>query len=125
MPVSGSADTPAGDTGGDDAQEVLPVPAGPCLDARPEHRLALAFGVHMVRGALDEDAPACSRGRVKLVDLKGHLVLRARYPGAQVLIRGAVVRGAEHDASLVQLVVDGHYRQAEPAGVREPAKDPR
>ena len=114
---------PAGDTGGDNAKEEFPDIAGPWLDARFQDRCAFGFGVHVVRGTLDENAPSFSCGTVDIVDLEGHLVLGALDTGAEILVGRAVLHGAEHDASLVQLVVDRNHRQAEPAGVWEPAED--
>jgi len=75
----------------------------------------------MVRGALDQDRPAFSPVLRDVVDLEGHPVLSAFYPGAKVLVGGGAERSTEHDVVLIQLVHDRDYRNAHPAGVREPA----
>src|SRR6266496_2345557 len=90
-------DTPPGDPGRDDAQEMLAVPACPCLDARSQHRCVLVGRVHVVRGTLDENAPALPRGGVDVVDLERHLVFRPAYPGTEVLVRR---RSEEHTSEL-------------------------
>lgn len=66
------ADAPAGDTGGDNAKEEFPDIGGPRLDARFQNRCAFGFGVHVVRGTLDENAPSFSCGTVDINDLEGH-----------------------------------------------------
>jgi hypothetical protein len=71
------ADAPTGDAGGDNAKEEFPDFAGPWLDARFQNRCALGFGVHVMRGTLDENAPHFSCGPVDVVDLESHLVLGA------------------------------------------------
>ena len=75
----------------------------------------------MVRGALDQNAPAPSRGEVEVVDLKADLVLGIRYPGAEVFVKRAVLRSAENDGSLMQLVINWEHRHAGPAGIGDPA----
>src|ERR1035437_2101481 len=117
----GLADAPAGDPEGNDAEEEFPLPARPGVDARFQDRGALFFAVHGVRGALDENAPALPCDQVEVVDLEGHLVLGAGYSGPEVLVERAVLCRAEHDGSLVQLVIDRKDCHAGLAGVRDPA----
>jgi len=78
----------------------------------------------MVQGPLDQDAPPFAGRHAEVVDLEGHLVLGVGYPGAEILVRGAVLDRAEHDRPLVQPVVDREHRRAEPAGERDPADAP-
>src|SRR5215472_2739384 len=119
------ADAPPGDPARDDAEEQLPVPARPRLDAGLQNLRALGVGFHVVHGALDQDAPSLSCGEVDLVDLEGDLVLGVGDAGTEILICGAVLGGAEPDCSPVQPVVDGEHRRAVPARVRDPADAPR
>jgi len=72
-------------------------------------------------GALDQNAPAPSRGEVEVVDLKADLVLGVRYPGAEVFVKRAVLRSAENDGSLMQLVINWEHRHAGSAGISDPA----
>src|ERR1035438_2519604 len=79
----------------------------------------------MVGGTLDEDEPAFSGVLADVVDLDGHPVLGALYPGAKVLIGRAAERDAEHEAVFIQLVADRKHGRAEPPRVREPADTAR
>jgi hypothetical protein len=79
----------------------------------------------MVGGTLDEDAPAFLDVLADVVDLDGHPVLGAPYPGARVLIGRAAERDAEHEAPFIQLVADRKHGQAEPARVCEPGDTAR
>ena len=74
-----------------------------------------------MQGALDQDAPAFPGRHAEVIDLEGDPVLGVGDPGAEVLVRGAVLDRAKHDGSLVQLVVDREHRRAEPAGIGDPA----
>src|SRR5580693_5808921 len=117
----GPADTPAGDTGGLDADEQVFPPAGPGLDARPHHLRALVLGLDVVGRALDEDAPPFPGGRADLVDLESHDVVRVGYAGPQVLSQRAVLPGPEYDGLLGQRKVDRQHGRPVPARVPDPA----
>src|SRR5580700_12347436 len=71
--------------------------------------------------AMDEDTPALAGRFVDVVDLERDLVLGVSYPGLEILSRGAVLCGAEHDRALMHPVVDREDAQAVPAQVRKPA----
>jgi hypothetical protein len=118
-------DAAAGDAGRDDADEQLPLPAGPGLDARLLSRCALGLGVDVVRGPLDQYAPALAADHVELVDLERHLVIAAGDAGLQVLVEGAVPGGPEHDRPVVPLVVHRQHGRAEPAHVSDAADSAR
>jgi hypothetical protein len=74
-----------------------------------------------MHGALDEDTPSFPRGTVDVIELEGHLVISMGYAGAEVLVCRAVLRRAEHNVSLMHLVVNRKYRRAEPPGKGNPA----
>ena len=112
-----AAGAPAGDPGRGDTEVEFPDPTGPRLDARLQDRCVLGFRFHMVRWALDQDAPTFARGWADVVDLEGHLELGACNSRAEVLVRRVVVRGTEHDRSLVQLVEDRKHGRTELPGV--------
>lgn len=114
-------DVAAGDPGGPDAYEQVFGPAGPRGDARLGHRITLALVGHVVRGALNEDAPPFAQGGIEIVDLEGDLVLSFPDAGAQVFVQRAVTVGAEHDAALIQPVVHRQDRGPVPARVGDPA----
>ena len=111
----------AGDPGGRDPDGLLPRPGWPGLDARRQHRGSLGVGAHVVCRAMDQDAPARAGRFVDVVDLERDLVLGVSYPGLEILSRGAVRCGAEHDRALMHPVVDREDAQAVPAQVRKPA----
>jgi hypothetical protein len=114
-------DAPTGDPGRDDTKELFSISAGPRFDLRFQGCCPFRSGVHVVRGTLDQDTPAPSRGEVKVVDLKADLVLGVRYPGAEIFLKRAVPRRAENDGSLVQHVINWEHCHAEPAGISDPA----
>src|SRR6202044_3463005 len=118
------SDAPAGDAGGDDADELLLGAASPWLHAQMGKRGEFGFRIHEVRRALDVNAPPFLRGRPDLVYLEGNLVLRVRDAGAQILHHRAVQSGSEHDRPFMQLIVDRQYDRPEPAGVPNPANAP-
>jgi chromate transporter len=113
-------DPAAGDAGRDDADEQLPLPGGPRLDARPFGRFPLVLG-HVMGWPLDQHAPPLTPGQVDLVDLERHPVVTAGDAGPQVLVQRAVLGGPEHDRLVVPLVVDRQHSRAEPALVGNPA----
>jgi hypothetical protein len=117
----GRVDAPAGDPRGDDSEELFSVSAGPWLDTHFQGCCPFRSGVHVVRGALEQNAPALSRGEVIVVNLKADFVLCVRYPGAKVFVKRAVLRGTEKDGSLMQLVIDWEHCHAGPAGISDPA----
>jgi hypothetical protein len=106
-------DAPAGDPRGDDTKELFSVSARPWFNAGFQGCFPFWSGVHVVRGALDQNAPAPSRGGVEVVDFKADLVLGVGYPGAEVFVKRAVLRSAENDGSLMQLVIDWEHRHAD------------
>src|SRR5215469_557257 len=114
------AQAAAGDRGRRDTDRVLVDSARPRRDPRFRHGRPFGIRGHVVRGAVDEDAPAVPGLRVDLVDLEGDLILSVLDPGAQVLARWAILRGAEHDRPVVQLVVDRKHGQPETPGEDEP-----
>jgi chromate transport protein ChrA len=118
--LPGGLDPAAGDAGRDDADEQLPLPGGPGLDARPFGRFPLVLG-HVMGWPLDEHAPPLASGHVDLVDLESHPVVTARDAGPQVLVQRAVLGGPEHDRLVVPLVVHRQHGRAEPALVGDPA----
>src|SRR6266568_537198 len=117
----GGLDPAAGDAVRDDAQEQFPLAGGPGLDARLRGGLALALALHVVRGPLDQHAPALASRLVDLVDLERHQVVPACDAGLQVLVECAVPGGPEDDRAVVPLVVHRQHGRAEPAGVRDAA----
>jgi hypothetical protein len=118
-------DAPTGDPRREDTEELFSVSAGPRFDTRFQGCYSFRSGVHVVRGALDQNAPALSSGEVEVVDLKSDLVLGVRYPGAEVFVKRAVLRSAEDDGSLMQLVINWEHRHAGPAGISDPADTAR
>src|SRR5215467_5984945 len=82
----------AGDPPRGDPDRVFPLASRPGLHARGPHRGPFGLGVHVVRGAMDQDAPAFARHLVDVVDLECDLVLRVRDPGPQVLSSGCPAR---------------------------------
>jgi 2-dehydropantoate 2-reductase len=121
IPSLAPAQAAAGNPGGGDPDGLLPRAAWPGLDTRRQDRRPLGFGGHVVCRAMDEDAPTFAGRFVDVVDLERDLVLGVGYPGLEILSRGAVLRGAEHDGAVVQHVVDGEDRETVPAQVRKPA----
>jgi chromate transport protein ChrA len=113
-------DPASGDAGRDDADEQLPLPGGPGLDARPFGRFSLVLG-QVMGWPLDQHAPALTPGQVDLVDLESHPVVTAGDAGPQVLVQRAVLGCPEHDRLVVPLVVHRQYGRAEPALVGDPA----
>jgi GNAT superfamily N-acetyltransferase len=119
--LAGVADAPPGEPGGNDPQEQLPVSARPRVDPRARDRGALGLGLDVMCRPLDEYAPSRARRGVEVIDLESDLELGIGDAGAKILVRRAVLRGPEHDRSLVEPVVDRHHRGAIPAGVTDPA----
>jgi len=113
-------DPAAGDAGRDDADEELPLPGGPGLDARPFGRFPLVLG-QVMGWPLDQHAPPLAPGQVDLVDLERHPVVTAGDAGPQVLVQRAVLGRPEHDRLVVPLVVHRQHSRAEPALVGNPA----
>src|SRR4029077_6580332 len=103
------AQAASGDRGGGYTDRVLTGSARPWRDPRCRYGRPLGIRGHVVRRAVDEDAPAVPGLRIDLVDLEGDLVFGVRDPGLQVLARRAVLRGTEHDRPVVQLVVDRNH----------------
>src|SRR5271166_821368 len=118
-------DVTAGDAVRDDPQEQLPVPGGPGLDARLLGPRARLLGFDVVRGPLEQHAPALTPGYVDVVDLERHQVIAAGDPGLQVLVQRAVPGGPEHDRPVVPLVVHRPHSRAEPAHVGDAADSAR
>jgi chromate transporter len=118
--LPGGLDPAAGDAGRDDADEQLPLPGGPGLDARPFGRFPLVLG-HVMGWPLDQHAPPLAPGQVDLVDLESHQVVTAGDAGPQVLVQRAVLGRPEHDRLVVPLVVHRQHGRAEPALVGDPA----
>ncbi len=59
--LPGGLDPAAGDAGRDDADEQLPLPGGPGLDARPFGRFPFVLG-HVMGWPLDQHAPPLAPG---------------------------------------------------------------
>src|SRR5579864_3777837 len=121
----GGIDAAAGDAVRNDPQEQFPLPGGPRLNSGLFGGPTLGLGFHVVRGPLDQHAPALPSGDVDLVDLERDRVVPARDPGLQVLVERAVPGSPEHDRAVVPLVVHRQHGRAEPAGVGDAADSAR
>jgi hypothetical protein len=70
---------------------------------------------------VDQDAPSLPSTCIYHVDFEGDLVLAVLQPGAEIGVHWAVLAGAEHDAAVMQPVVDRQHGKPEPPGERDPA----
>jgi hypothetical protein len=114
-------DSPAANPGRCNPDELLALPAGPRLNAGREGMSPFGPIIDVMRGSLNQDAPAFVRFRVEVIDLERHAVLGVLYTCAQVLIRGTRLDRPEQDRAVMQHVVDRKHSQVETSGKGEPA----
>src|SRR5262249_49475223 len=104
--AAGVADAATGDLRRPDAHELFLGSARPWSHARPCHHCSLLIRRDVVGGSADQDTPSLSRAGLYLVHFECDLILAVLQPGAEIFVHRAVLAGAEHDAAVMQPVVD-------------------
>jgi hypothetical protein len=114
-------DSSTANPGRGNPDEVLAISPCPRLNAGREGISPFSLIIDVMRGSLNQDAPAFVRFSVEVIDLERHAVLGMLYAGAQIFIRGTRPGRPEQDRAVMQHVVDRKHSQVETAGKGEPA----